>query len=620
MHMTSLAIALLSLAAEPDWLEDQFEISAGFRIYRAAGQDLSGGSYDIAFDGQGRLLAGDGEAVRRLEDRDGDGLFDHSEVIAKGLGPRGPQGLLVWGDRLFAVGGDGVQLFDGYLSGGPLVHRGRIGQPFSTGGDHCAHTVLRGHDGFVYFITGDGGGARERVHITEKTSPALFERSASVFRVSSDGARWECFGTGGRNPPNLGMNYLGDLFSFDSDMEWHVDLPWWRPVRLNHWTAGGDQGWQDVGAYPPYFIDNLPGIHDVGRGSPDWGVFYEHDQLPDRYRDSYLVCDYPSKSATTGGYETVGRLFAFFIERDGAGWKGTHEVLARPRAGAKDARGKPIQFALVDIEVGPDGSLFLSDHNQGIWRIVYGAGAKPPAPPPAISPPATPLPAGEPALVDVLLSLPQPASEWSRLREEEIRSALGGAARRLLLAAVESSATPVERRLRAAQTRPELHRQFAVDDGAGLAGYVLARKLAGEFGRETPALRFEIIGVRPDEQGHGVGCALMAVYALSGLAVLATAAYDPDKAGWSPFWYSLYPYIESDAMCSFDLRLFRPAGPNNPVITHGTRCNIIGGDLCLSHGIVNGIHIGIRWITCFCRVVIVRCDAIARGQPAIYLG
>ena len=29
----------------------------------------------------------------------------------------------------------------------------------------------------------------------------------------------------------------------------------------------------------------------------------------------------------------------------------------------------------------------------------------------------------------------------------------------------------------------QLHRQFAVDDGAGLAGYVLARKLAGEFGR-----------------------------------------------------------------------------------------------------------------------------------------
>jgi ribosomal protein S18 acetylase RimI-like enzyme len=81
-----------------------------------------------------------------------------------------------------------------------------------------------------------------------------------------------------------------------------------------------------------------------------------------------------------------------------------------------------------------------------------------------------------------------------------IDAALGGRTRRAYF----------ERRLRAAQARPELHRQFAVDDGGGLAGYVLARKLAGEFGREVPALRLEVIGVRPDEQGHGVGHALMA--------------------------------------------------------------------------------------------------------------
>jgi putative heme-binding domain-containing protein len=449
MQTNPLALLLLSLAADPAWLEDRFELPPGFRIYRAAGRDLSGGSYDIAFDGQGRLLAGDGEAVRRLEDRDGDGLFDHSEVMARGLGPRGPQGLLVVGDRLYAVGGDGVQLFDGYLSGGPPVHRGRIGNPFSTGGDHAAHTVLRGHDGFIYFITGDGGGTRERVHITEETSPALFERSASVFRVSADGSRWECFGTGGRNPPNVGMNYLGDLFSLDSDMEWHVDLPWWRPVRLHHWTAGGDQGWQEVGAYPPYYIDNLPGIHDVGRGSPDWGVFYEHRGLPDRYRDSYLVCDYPSKSATTGGYETVGRLFVFFLERDGAGWKATHEVLARPRPGARDENGRAIQFALVDIEVAPDGSIFLSDHNQGIWRIVHDAAESRTTAAPPIFPPWPPLPAGEAALVDALVSLPQPASEWSRVREEQIVSSLGAAARPALESLSASTEAPIEKRLRA---------------------------------------------------------------------------------------------------------------------------------------------------------------------------
>jgi GNAT superfamily N-acetyltransferase len=39
---------------------------------------------------------------------------------------------------------------------------------------------------------------------------------------------------------------------------------------------------------------------------------------------------------------------------------------------------------------------------------------------------------------------------------------------------------------------------------------VLARKLAGEFGRTEPALRLEVIGVRPDERGHGIGMQLLA--------------------------------------------------------------------------------------------------------------
>ena len=358
-------------ASTPVWLDDRFELRPGFRIYRAATGELSGGSYALTFDGQGRLLVGDGNAVRRLVDTNDDGIFDKFEMIASGLGPRGPQGLLVYQDELFAVGGDGLQRFSGYQAGGPLRHRGRLGNKLGTGGDHDAHSLVRGHDGWIYLMAGNGSGLTNRQHITEKSSPALFEREASVFRISPDGARWECLASGGRNPPSLGQNYLGDWFSFDSDMEWHVGLPWYRPVRLNHWLVGGDQGWQEVGAYPPYFIDNLPGILDVGRGSPNWGVFYEHVAFPEKYHQAYLVCDYQSKSATTGGYETGGRLFAFFLERDGAGWKASLEVLARPKPGARDESGNHLNFALVDVEVAADGSVFLSDHNQGIWRIFY---------------------------------------------------------------------------------------------------------------------------------------------------------------------------------------------------------------------------------------------------------
>jgi len=449
---TALLAGALTVKAGPRDCSDQFELPPGFHIYRAAPPEITGGSYALTFDGEGRLLVGDGSAVRRLADNSGSGVFDSFEVIAKGLGPRGPQGLLVYEDRLYAVGGDGVQLFSGYGSGAPLAPHGRLGQPFRTGGDHDAHTIFRGHDGWLYLMAGNGAGIKERVHITEESSPCLFEREASVFRVSPDGAKWECIAAGGRNPPNLGLNYLGDFFSFDSDMEWHVGLPWYRPVRLNHWALGGDQGWQEVGAYPPYFLDALPGILDVGRGSPTWGTLYEHVQLPKKYRDAFLVCDYRWKDQSNDKYSTSGRLLAFFLQREGAGWKASMEVLAKPRPNARDADGKPINFALVDCAVGPDGSLFLTDHNQGVWRIYFDGGSHDASRSvPTIIPDWPPLATARSALIEGLLTLPQPGSERTRLREEAIKGAIGGEWQREVEKTVLSETKPIRQILRGIQ-------------------------------------------------------------------------------------------------------------------------------------------------------------------------
>src|SRR6185369_6404525 len=66
----------------------------------------------------------------------------------------------------------------------------------------------------------------------------------------------------------------------------------------------------------------------------------------------------------------------------------------------------------------------------------------------------------------------------------------------------------IERRLAAALRQPALHAQFAATDSKGLAGFVLARVLEGEFGRSKPGLRLEMIGVRPDARGLGGGTKL----------------------------------------------------------------------------------------------------------------
>jgi predicted N-acetyltransferase YhbS len=72
-----------------------------------------------------------------------------------------------------------------------------------------------------------------------------------------------------------------------------------------------------------------------------------------------------------------------------------------------------------------------------------------------------------------------------------------------------SRRTYVQRRLAAALREPVRHAQFAAIDADGLAGYILARRLSGEFGRSEPALRIELLGVRPPVQGRGIGTRLL---------------------------------------------------------------------------------------------------------------
>jgi ribosomal protein S18 acetylase RimI-like enzyme len=106
----------------------------------------------------------------------------------------------------------------------------------------------------------------------------------------------------------------------------------------------------------------------------------------------------------------------------------------------------------------------------------------------------------------------------------------------------------VERRLAAALREPGQHAQLAALDGDGLAGYMLARVLEGEFGRSERALRIELLGVRPDARHRGIARrlfdALLGWAARHGVAELRTGAAwnDHRVLGWfDAMGFSLAP-------------------------------------------------------------------------------
>jgi GNAT superfamily N-acetyltransferase len=67
----------------------------------------------------------------------------------------------------------------------------------------------------------------------------------------------------------------------------------------------------------------------------------------------------------------------------------------------------------------------------------------------------------------------------------------------------------LEKRLHAAERRIQDFIHVGVESGGELMGFVLARILHGEFGRDQPVVALDVVGVDPRAQGRGHGRALM---------------------------------------------------------------------------------------------------------------
>ena len=86
-------------------------------------------------------------------------------------------GLFWEGDCLYAVGDGGLRVWRDASGMG----RGRPSQLLfhcRTGGEHLAHAVARGPDGWLYLLVGDGTGIG-KAHATLPTSPAAIGSSES---------------------------------------------------------------------------------------------------------------------------------------------------------------------------------------------------------------------------------------------------------------------------------------------------------------------------------------------------------------------------------------------------------------------------------------------------------
>lgn len=227
----------------------------------------------------------------------------------------------------------------------------------SPGSMHQGGGITFGSDGFLYFAVGDQG--------TGGNAQNLSNESGKVLRIAKDGsipadnpfvgvagAQPSIWAYGARNPfrlvldPDDGSLWLGDVGGNAATAF----------EELNRVDRGANYGWPGqegtscyasscVGVTFPawsYRHDDPAFSAVTGGGCIVAGAFYRATQFPAEYRGNLFVGDYGSRWMRRLVFDTAGN------------------VIAAPLFDPQPAAGP-----LVDIDVGPDGSLYTLTYGSG---------------------------------------------------------------------------------------------------------------------------------------------------------------------------------------------------------------------------------------------------------------
>ncbi|HET6426189.1 MAG TPA: c-type cytochrome [Planctomycetaceae bacterium] len=268
------------------------------------------------------------EGVYRVRDTNGDDVLDTVEplrLFEGKTGEHGPHAVVPTpdGKGLFIVCGNQTK----------MTQYSKTRVPPLWGEDHLLPRMPDGR-GFMKGVLGPGG---------------------IIYRIDPAGKNWEIVSVGYRNQFDAAVNRDGELFTYDADMEWDINTPWYRPTRICHVVSGSEYGWRNgAGKWPAYYVDSTPPVVNIGPGSPTGVAFGYGAKFPAKYQDALFINDW-----------SYGKLYAVHLTPQGSTYSGTFEEFIT---------GSPLP--LTDVVINPhDGAMYFTiggrKTTSGLYRVTY---------------------------------------------------------------------------------------------------------------------------------------------------------------------------------------------------------------------------------------------------------
>ncbi|MDG1893191.1 MAG: HEAT repeat domain-containing protein [Verrucomicrobiota bacterium] len=306
------------------------------------------------------------ERVHLIEDLDGDGTADKSQVFAEGFNEFNngvAAGVLPYGDQVFFTvypdvwrlrdtDGDGISDDNEIMFRGFGVHAAYDG--------HDIHGLTVGPDGWIYFSVGDNGTSVK----TKEGKRLHHPNTGGVLRMKPDGSNLEFYAIGLRNVQEIAFDDYGNLFSVDNDGDIRGERE-----RFVYITEGSDSGWRlnwqfrtqgwsphtGMPTYSPWIEEKMWLPHHEGQAAyitppmsnysvgPSGFKYNPGAALNEQYRGFFFLAQFPVKKITAFRVQPKGAYFEMVDE---------HVFHQGLMASA--------------INFGPDGAAYIADWD-GMW-------------------------------------------------------------------------------------------------------------------------------------------------------------------------------------------------------------------------------------------------------------
>ena len=349
--------------------QKRFHLPPGFEIQLVAAEPEIRKPVNLNFDARGRLLVTQSveypvvvpqdktprDTINVLVDTDHDGTYDEVRTLADRLNI--PVGITPSPGGMMAYVVPNIYRFRDEDERGRAQRREVVFQGFGFEDTHgMPNSFTWWIDGWIYACHGEGNTST----VTSSDGQSLTMQGGNTFRMKPDGSRIEPFTHGQANPFGFCFDPLGNAYAADSHSKPGYMLlrgAWYPSLKREHDGLG----------FGPEFMRHYhrsTGIAGI--------AYYAAEHFPSPYRDTLFI-----------GNPVTGRINHDRLEAHGS----TYTATEQPDFLTCD----DTWFRPVDIQLGPDGALYIADfynriighnvvplshaqrdHERGrIWRVVF---------------------------------------------------------------------------------------------------------------------------------------------------------------------------------------------------------------------------------------------------------